>query len=260
MFYFTTFKSNLLESSTAFKINLMKNLAELFLSIVFPPKCLVCGRKHGGKTAVLICENCFKSIGINSSFSCPECGKRIYDYKKFCAHEPRFLLLAAVSYKNPAARELIHALKYQRLKTAAGPLAKILKISLEENPWVKTANFNNFLALPIPLHPKKEKARGFNQSLLILKKLSELITLPEIQDNVLIKVRNTNSQIELADYKERTENVSGSFEILEKKKIAGKNILLLDDVFTSGATIKEAARVLKEAGAKKIIGLVVAKA
>lgn len=242
------------------KMNWMKKLAAIFLNIIFPSKCVACEQKHNGKTSLLICGGCFEKIEISGGFCCPKCGKRIYDYRKTCQHAPQFALAAATSYKNPAVRELIHALKYQKLKTAGEPLAAILKIYLEKMTGDRINDFNNFIIIPIPLHPKKERARGFNQNLLVLKKLSEIIPLPEIEKNALGKTRNTSSQIELADYDKRAENVSGSFGILNKEKIAGKNILLFDDVYTSGATMKEAARVLKENGARKIIGFVIAKA
>lgn len=248
----------------------MKKLAAIFLNVIFPPKCLACARKHNGKTGLLICEDCFKKIEINGSLCCPKCGKRIYDYRKTCGHAPQFVLAAATSYKDLAVRELIHALKYKKLETAAEPLAAImaqyfvkifrnLDLSARRNLGAG-GDIRNFLLIPIPLHPKKERARGFNQNLLVLKKLSEIIPLPEIEKNALGKIRNTDSQIGLADYNKRTLNISGSFGILNKEKIAGKNILLFDDVYTSGATLKEAVRVLKENGARKIIGLVIAKA
>jgi ComF family protein len=112
--------------------------------------------------------------------------------------------------------------------------------------------------VPVPLSKKKLRWRGFNQAEEIAKELANFLKIPLISD-CLIKTKETKDQVELSE-KERKENVKGAFYIKNKEKIAGKNVLLVDDVFTTGATMEEAAKVLNEAGSEKIVGVVVAKA
>ena len=107
------------------------------------------------------------------------------------------------------------------------------------------------------MEKKKLKKRGFNQAEEIAKELSLFLKIP-LFNNVLIKIKETLPQIELSD-KEREENVSGAFFCQNKKEIGGKKILLVDDVYTTGATMEECARVLKEAQAKEVWGLAIAR-
>jgi len=122
----------------------------------------------------------------------------------------------------------------------------------------KPPNFTDFLLVPVPLEKRKIRWRGFNQAEEIGKELSNFLKIP-LLDDVLIKIKETLSQVELSG-KEREENIKGVFVIKNKEKIEGEKILLVDDVYTTGATMKECARILKEAGAKEIIGIVVARA
>jgi ComF family protein len=119
-------------------------------------------------------------------------------------------------------------------------------------------NFSDFILIPIPLEKKKLKWRGFNQSEEIGKKLAENLKIP-IFSNVLFKIKETRPQVELSE-KERRENIRGCFLVKNKDLIKNKKILLLDDVFTTGSTMEEAAKTLKEAGAKEIVGIVLARA
>lgn len=126
-------------------------------------------------------------------------------------------------------------------------------------PRLRRSGFlTGFTVVPIPLHPARERARGFNQSALIARILARRLHIPS--DTVsLVRVHATKPQSELEDMRERLLNVKGCFEA-PPRACEGKRILLVDDVATSGATLLDASRALKEAGARKIIALVVAKA
>ena len=113
----------------------------------------------------------------------------------------------------------------------------------------------NFILIPIPLSDKKKKKRGFNQSEEIAKIISE-VTKIETDFNCIIKVKDNKSQTELTR-KERIENVKNTFKII--KNIKNKNILLLDDVYTTGSTMEECAKTLKSAGANKVWGITIAR-
>jgi ComF family protein len=212
---------------------------EFLLDLIFPKFCLGC-KKEGS----FLCEDCFSTLEISTSHQKFK-GKNLAD------------LYFPVNYENFLVKKLIQNFKYPPLIKELKKELAFLIIShfllLDKKP-----DFSDFILVPIPLSKKKLKRRGFNQAEEIAKELAEFLKIPLISD-CLIKTKETKDQVELSE-KERKENVKGAFFIKNKEKIVGKNVLLVDDVFTTGATIEEAARVLKEAGAKKIVGIVIARA
>jgi len=247
----------------------MRFLFNKLLDVIFPPICLSCRKNLDKENTSLfnknLCVDCAPKIEIASGFLCPKCLRRLPELKsagwRTCHPETKFVLGAASSYQNAVVREIIHSLKYQKIKAAAGVLSQILFIYLSKILQNSDLDFENFLVIPIPLHPKKQKERGFNQSLLIAESLLEKMNLfSGFQTDNLIKTKNTQSQTQLENFEEREQNVAASFALKNPESVKNKNIVLIDDVFTSGATMKEAVKVLKSAGAKKIIALVVARA
>jgi len=112
--------------------------------------------------------------------------------------------------------------------------------------------------IPVPLHPAREKTRGFNQSRVLARELGEIVNI-DIIEGVLVKPINVPPQTTLTA-KERRKNIKGAFKVSDKAKIKDKTILLVDDVFTTGATIQECSTVLINAGAKEVRGITVAQA
>jgi ComF family protein len=104
--------------------------------------------------------------------------------------------------------------------------------------------------IPVPLHPKRLRERGFNQALLLSRAL-EGIPVEKTRARLLKRVRHTHPQVRL-DPEERRQNVRGAFKVEDRGMVLGKNLLIVDDVFTTGATVNECARVLKEAGAERV--------
>jgi ComF family protein len=212
---------------------------ELIFDLIFPKFCFCCKREGN-----FLCQNCFSVLEISTS------------HEKL---KTQYLddLYFPVNYENFLVKRLIQNFKYppliRELKKELAIIIVSHLLSLDKKP-----DFSDFVLVPIPLDRKKLKWRGFNQTEEIARELSSLLKIPLMVD-CLIKIRVTKDQVELSE-KERVENVKGAFFVKNKGKIKGKNFLLVDDVFTTGATMKEAARVLKEAGAKKIVGIVVAKA
>lgn len=254
---------------------MFKDFIKHLLGIVFPPLCLSCKRRLNREEAgAAICGDCFGQIEISSGFYCPKCKRRLPEAKKSCHPETKFILAACANYENNAVRELIHVLKYNRVKNALCPISKILEMYLGRVFRNLDLDIRNFVIIPIPLHFKKEHERGFNQAALIASAVAESInkitgalcysrapqSAVKIEIGNLVRIKNTESQTKIASYKVREVNVANCFKVQKPERIAAKNILLIDDVFTSGATMREAVRTLKQAGAGKIIGFVIAKA
>lgn len=243
-------------------------LTQYLLDIIFPPVCFGCKKylRDGEEKMRRLCGDCSRKLDFMPGLLCPACFRRLPDGEKICHLESQFVLAAPLSYSNPAARELIHVLKYEKIRAAAEPLAFVLAEYLRETYRSRLpyqSDLTNFVLIPIPLHPKRERKRGFNQALLLaelLKEKSEVLRETPILPDALIRIKPTLSQAKKKNRKEREENVRGCFDAGKPELIPGKNIFLVDDVFTSGATMREAARVLKSAGAGKIIALAVARA
>jgi competence protein ComFC len=223
----------------------IRNFINFLLDMIFPPLCLNCRRYlEKNEKSDLLCSRCFSSIIVN----------------RVVAEKSRFILAAATDYQNPAVRNLIHYFKYKEFLAAKVPLAKLMLRHLEKTGLIKQL-FPDSLIMPVPLHKKKLRERGFNQSEELGKELSQFLNLP-METKILIRVRYTEPQINLKSKSDREKNVAGAFNVNPKEAVKIKNrlIILIDDVYTSGATIKESARTLRKYGVKKIIALVVAKA
>ena len=142
---------------------------------------------------------------------------------------------------------LIHNFKYKR-KTSLG---KRLGLRLGENLCSDQRFLDSDLLMPVPLHPARKRERGFNQSEILAEMVSERINVP-LAKGILRRIKNTKDQTNLSA-EQRRENVAGAFSVSHPERISGKRIILVDDVITTGATLKECAKVLKEAGAKRIV-------
>jgi ComF family protein len=152
---------------------------------------------------------------------------------------------------------MIHLFKYNFIEDLKIPLGKIM-VAAFINHRIPLPD----ILIPVPLHKRKIRSRGFNQSELLADFLSENLApgmaLPVIKD-ALKRKKSTLSQMKIKNYRERRENIRGAFTILKPEEIRRKNILLVDDVATTGATLLECARILKAAGARKISAIVIAR-
>ena len=246
----------------------LQTIKNILLDLFFPPICLNCGKyldlreKTNPQTfealaREFLCAQCSASIKLNNTFFCPVCRARIPAGEKICHFDSVYLLAAASNYDDPVIQNLIHSFKYRKFETLSFILGEILIQYIEELIRNSALEIRNFSVIPIPLHSKRERERGFNQAELLSKKIASRFNLPLLKN--LRRVKETDPQVGKKG-EDRLKNIEGCFAIREPEEIRSKNIILIDDVFTSGATINEAVRILKEAGAKKIIALVVAKA
>lgn len=148
-------------------------------------------------------------------------------------------------------RDAIHQLKYRNLKAIAPCLAELLAGYLESNPLPGEA------LVVVPLHPKRLRERGYNQSQLLAWELAKLINLPVIED-CLIRVKEAKPQVKAANLEERRRNVADAFAC-QNRKVSDKQVILIDDVCTSGATLQSCAEALKSKGAVSVWGLTLAR-
>jgi ComF family protein len=175
---------------------------------------------------------------------------------------PQENMLSVLSYKHPQVKALIWRLKYKNQKRFAKLLAECLYQTLLEELSDKKI-FNNFskpLLIPIPLSKKRMRERGFNQSALIAYEMSLMdegrnFTLDAA---VLYRIKDNEHQAQLKDKRARFQNSKETFAVLNKEKVSKRNILLLDDVITSGATILSAKKELRRAGARNVFMISVA--
>ena len=232
--------------------------------VVLPPICLVCRRRLVVRLdrRFWICSPCREKFKASSPYIfCSECGARLSGIKDHCHPRNGFPVFAPLDYGYPPVRELIHAFKYDHGRVAARFLAQI--ISGYSDSAIQNLNFplNDSVLVPIPLYPDREKERGFNQSLVLAKALVEtagpfygLKTSPD----ALFKTKSAPSQAKTKSREGRMSNIIDSFGA--DARLTKNDIVIVDDVFTTGATMREAARVLKESGARSIFGLAAARA
>lgn len=228
------------------------------IDAILPPICLSC-RTYLKKEEkdLWLCTPCEKNFLLNLGFYCPECKRRLPGMEVLCHKNARFVLAAPFDFENIKIKNLIYLFKYKKVKKAATPLAFFLASCLERS-FADNGVLSSFTFLPVPLHRSKERKRGFNQSALLVKLLEEK-TRWIAEYAALKRVKKTMSQTKQESHDARKENMQGAFAVTDESKINNRNIIVVDDVYTSGATMHEIARVLKAAGAKTIIALTVAK-
>lgn len=194
-------------------------------------------------------------IKLNQTLFCPTCRARLPNNTKICHKKSQYKLGAASSYSDAKIRRLIWQLKY-RGRTGNSVCLGILLTDYLKNLGI---NLKNYSVIPVPISKNREQKRGYNHAKLIAKIISGNFNLP-LEEEMIFKNRETLPQAEVKDWEERKKNLKDCFSITDAAKVKNKNFIIVDDVFTSGATLNEIARVLKSSGARKILGLVVAKA
>jgi len=229
-----------------------------FISLLFPEKCAFCRTLllTRGEEIPVLCLACEKEIQWMVPPHCPRCGRPFPkgSTSHLCSDCLKQKLFfdwgrAVVLYQGVLA-EAIRRFKYHGDISLAGPLGLFWnRMNLEDLSFEAI--------LPVPLHPARLRERGFNQALLLGKILAKIHN-KKVLPKALRRIRNTIPQVQL-DHSERERNVRGAFAVREKQEILDKRLLLVDDVFTTGATVNECARVLKKSGAKEVFILTLAR-
>lgn len=221
-------------------------LFRIFIDFVYPPYCLTCKRSLPDSHE-LICRACWDSQTNLDPCYLP--AARLPSPPNRELHLEGSL---AVYTYSEITQEIVHLFKYRKYEKLAEPFSAAMSRVLQDNDLTQ---FDGIV--PVPLHKKRLKERGFNQAELMAARIGEQFDIELL--NVLMRIRYTQPQAKM-NRQERAANVLGAFAVKEGAHVEGKRLILVDDVMTTGSTLNECARLLKEAGASAIIALTIARA
>jgi ComF family protein len=248
-------------------------------SVVFPSDCKLCSAPLLNISRLPVCPECLHAIAPLRAPQCVLCGDRLQSAQLLrgdgqCAncHElpPDFDRAVSFGEYQDQLRGLIHLLKYEGITSARAPLGAMLAETISEllpkkgMPQVDSSSrlacAQEPLLVAVPLHRNRRRTRGFNQAELIARTaLKQFGRELEFASGVLIRKRETISQVGLSR-EERIENMRGAFRVVDAARVRGRNVVVVDDVMTTGTTLSECARMLKKAGADKVWAATVARA
>ena len=241
---------------------MFQKLVNGLTELLYPKTCLVCKNKLANRAAVeeLVCRECWKKIPLNLPPFCHRCGRRL-EAKNFTKHicpgcakrQLHFDRAFSPCKYDGVIKELIHEFKYKNKDYLGPALSRLMAEFIREYELP----MDDFAAIvPIPLHKARLREREFNQAEILSRHIAEEFDKELIVD-ALQRHRHTKTQTDL-ETNERFLNVKGSFSVNKAGALKGKNLLVIDDVLTTGATSSEAAGALKDAGAVIIFVLTLA--
>jgi competence protein ComFC len=232
----------------------MKRVRRWLLELIFPSNiyCISCGRPILPEAAYALCADCLKGLLWANGRTCAKCGKILQNWHKddFCFDCGKTTHVFAQGFScvqyGDREREIVHRLKYGRKGYFARKLADMMKdrILLE--------NLSIHCIIPVPMYKEKEAARGYNQAALLAESLADSLRTP-CERTILRRIRDTEPMNQLSPADRRT-NMRGAFDVLARDAgaIAGKTVLLVDDVFTTGSTADACAAALLSGGAERV--------
>ncbi|PKN33569.1 MAG: amidophosphoribosyltransferase [Deltaproteobacteria bacterium HGW-Deltaproteobacteria-19] len=238
----------------------MRSFLAGLADLVFPPRCASCSGKLEDGAHFSLCEGCRSGIGIIHSPLCTVCGEpfasdaeKDHPCGSCLVGPPPFATARSLGRYDGVLMTMIHRLKYREQSRLAEPLGRLLAAG--DYPGLRIGEAS--LVIPVPLHPRRLRQRGFNQSLLLAKAVGKSHGIP-VDARSLRKPVASDPQVSLGR-RQRERNVRGVFVVADAERIKGKGILLVDDVYTTGSTLKECARVLLRAGAREVSVLTLAR-
>jgi ComF family protein len=227
--------------------------------LLFPANCILCRTCHPEASGEPLCPDCFAKISMNRPPFCLRCSRHLEEHVpdgecEDCRRKPPFFDYAWSCAKYEGImKELIPLFKFRQKTSLRKTFRHLASDFFRQYP----VTFPGASCLvPIPLHPARERERGYNQATLFARECSSLTGIP-VNDALLQRTRGTRAQSEL-DAKERWTNIKGAFKIKPSSKVREKHVILVDDLLTTGATAGEAARALKAAGASRVGVLTIA--
>ncbi len=234
--------------------DLFRGLTKELLDILFPPQCLICG-KQGNK---VLCSTCLDKVEPVAGPICRTCGKPRDKYFRGdicedCSQETQpFTMARSAAIYCGVTKDMIHHLKFNGRKSSSLPLAGLL-INFAKTSDIPLNAID--LVVPVPLSRQRMRQRGFNQSGLLVCLFAKAFGLEPGLDR-LAKIRDTKPQFDL-EREQRLVNETGAYEA---KGVKALSVLLIDDIYTTGSTAREASKALKEAGAEAVYVLTLARA
>ena len=214
-------------------------MLKYLINLIFPPKCIFCNNILELNSDIYICKECFKNIPFIDSIQILRGTSDYYDD------------IVCICEYSGIIRDALVKFKFFNKPSYYKTFAKMLAIKIKETNWQEID-----IIVGIPLYFEKEQKRGYNQSYLISKALSKELGVAE-GTSFVTRVRDTGSQSLLAK-NQRISNIKDAFKVNVINGVNGKTILLIDDILTTGSTINECSKALKQAGARKVIAAVVA--
>lgn len=235
--------------------------AKLVELVFFPSFCRLCGGLLEKPGERVVCTDCWGKVRPHRSSICPSCG-RFYEgageshiCRKCVDRRPPFCVHRSCGRYDGTLKDMVLLFKYRRFSILGKGLARFAFQTLggDEELWRGVDAM-----VPVPLHPRRKRERGFNQARVFAGELAKLKGL-DLVDGALIKVRNVPPQTSL-EAGDRAENVHGAYLVRREERVRGKVLLLADDVYTTGSTLKECSRTLLAAGAKEVRAITIAQA
>lgn len=202
-----------------------------------------------------ICDTCWGQIEFLSRPWCELCGTPLSfsasNPSDVCAdcrkQPPRYGKRRAIAFYEPTVREAIHLFKYEKKRI----LAKHLNLLIQEHLPADLSGTDYDFLLPIPLHTRRHRDRGFNQSEWIAQSIAEIWNVP-VRTDILFRIKDTAPQSSMNSREERIENIADAFEVPSLATISNQRILLVDDIYTTGTTVDEASKVLLTANPAEV--------
>ena len=236
---------------------MLKTISRTLFSLVFPLHCELCGRLLPSRESAGVCPSCEGRIALIASPHCPGCGRTSLGESERCARcrdeKFHFDRAYACTFYESGVKEILHGFKFGRKRFLAAFLSKIMTKFTQRH--LKDGSWD--LVVPVPMDKKKEFERGFNQSRVLSAALAKKLALPH-QPGVLRCSPSEKPQAFL-NKSERRRNVQGRFFVNEAARVTSRNILLVDDILTTGQTASACARALKDAGANSVTVLAFAR-
>jgi competence protein ComFC len=237
------------------------SLAKLVELLVFPSFCRLCQESLDEPGERVVCRACLAKLNPRRGPRCPRCGLFLESSGEdhLCARcletPPDLSLQRSCGVYGGVLKDVILLFKYRKYAPLSRPLARYAEACLasETRLWEGAD-----LLVPVPLHPARRRERGFNQARLLARELAGLRGM-KVVDGCLVKVRNAPPQAGLRAI-EREKNVVSAYAVRRAARVRGKTLILVDDVTTTGSTLRECARVLVEAGAKEVRAITLAQA
>ena len=234
---------------------LLRDIYETAIVFLYPTRCRVCEASLEVTSIPYICANCWQDIQFLESPWCDICGTPNVDgcCDECATSPPRYGKLRSIALYQTTLQQAIHLFKFEKKKVFSGHLIRLINAHIPKDCVIAEYDF----ILPVPIHKKRLRERGFNQATLLAKGIAKAEDVPILTD-ALVRRRHTVAQSSLG-MEARQHNIVGAFEIRKPEVIHNKRVLIIDDVFTTGATIREAVNELWKADPAEVDVLTLAR-